>query len=50
MLRITDLKLPLNHADEALPAAIRDRLRVTPRDLIRYTIARRAHRASAVVD
>ncbi len=50
MLRITDLKLPLNHADEALPAAIRDRLRVTPRDLVRYTIARRAHDARDKMD
>ncbi|PTQ64889.1 hypothetical protein C8J45_102246 [Sphingomonas sp. PP-CE-3G-477] len=50
MLRITDLKLPLNHADEALPAAIRDRLRVTPRDLIRYTVARRAHDARDKMD
>ncbi|MBE2992152.1 NAD(P)/FAD-dependent oxidoreductase [Sphingomonas sp. CFBP 13603] len=50
MLRLTDLKLPLNHADEALPAAIRDRLRVTPRDLIRYTIARRAHDARDKMD
>uniref|UniRef100_UPI0035CC8FFD NAD(P)/FAD-dependent oxidoreductase n=1 Tax=uncultured Sphingomonas sp. TaxID=158754 RepID=UPI0035CC8FFD len=45
MLRITDLKLPLHHADEELPAAIRNRLRITPRDLVRYTIARRAHDA-----
>jgi uncharacterized FAD-dependent dehydrogenase len=50
MLRITDLKLPLNHADEALPAAIRDRLRITPRDLIRYTVARRAHDARDKMD
>ena len=50
MLRITELKLPLNHADEALPAAIRDRLRITPRDLIRYTIARRAHDARDKMD
>ncbi len=45
MLRITELKLPLNHPEEALAAAIRERLRITPRDLIRYTIARRAHDA-----
>ncbi|KQN35593.1 hypothetical protein ASG37_14745 [Sphingomonas sp. Leaf407] len=45
MLRITELKLPLNHPEEALVAAIRDKLRITPRDLIRYTIARRAHDA-----
>ncbi len=45
MLRISELKLPLNHPEEALAAAIRERLRITPRDLIRYTIARRAHDA-----
>jgi len=50
MLRITELKLPLNHADEALAAAIRTRLRITPRDLIRYTIARRAHDARDKAD
>lgn len=50
MLRITELKLPLNHADEALAAAIRTRLRITPRDLIRYTIARRAHDARDKMD
>ncbi|HEU0066487.1 MAG TPA: NAD(P)/FAD-dependent oxidoreductase [Sphingomonas sp.] len=50
MLRITELKLPLNHADEALPAAIRDRLRITPRDLVRYTVARRAHDARDKMD
>lgn len=31
MLRLTDLNLPLHHADEALPAAIVGRLRATPR-------------------
>ncbi|MDJ0275241.1 NAD(P)/FAD-dependent oxidoreductase [Sphingomonas sp. 2R-10] len=45
MLRIAELKLPLNHPEEALAAAIRERLRITPRDLVRYTIARRAHDA-----
>jgi len=45
MLRITELKLPLNHADEALSAEIRKRLRITPRDLIRFSIAKRAHDA-----
>ena len=45
MLRISELKLPLHHADEALPAAICRRLRITPRELIRYTIARRGHDA-----
>jgi uncharacterized FAD-dependent dehydrogenase len=45
MIRVTELKLPLHHPDEALPAAIMKRLRITPRDLIRYTVARRGHDA-----
>jgi len=45
MLRISELKLPLHHAEEELAAAIRKRLRITPRDLVKYTIARRAHDA-----
>lgn len=45
MIRLSELKLPLHHADEALPAAICRRLRVTPRDMIRFTIARRGHDA-----
>ncbi len=45
MIRITDLKLPLHHPDEALPAAICKRLRITPRELIRFAIARRGNDA-----
>jgi hypothetical protein len=45
MLRISELKLPLHHADEELAAAIRKRLKITPRELVRYTVARRAHDA-----
>ena len=45
MIRLLELKLPLHHADEALPAAIRKRLRIEPRDLVRYTVARRGHDA-----
>lgn len=45
MIRVTDLSLPLHHADEALPAAICKRLRITPRDLVRHSVARRAHDA-----
>jgi uncharacterized FAD-dependent dehydrogenase len=45
MIRLTDLKLPLHHPDEALPAAICKRLRITPRDLVRHVVARRAHDA-----
>ncbi|MDO9490482.1 MAG: hypothetical protein Q7J32_19095, partial [Sphingomonadaceae bacterium] len=42
MLRVTELALPLHHPDEALPAAICKRLRITPRELIRHVVARRA--------
>ncbi|MFS0736063.1 FAD-dependent protein [Sphingomonas sp. 1P06PA] len=45
MIRINELKLPLHHADEALPAAICKRLRITPRELIRFQVARRGHDA-----
>ncbi|GAA3254994.1 hypothetical protein GCM10020258_13120 [Sphingomonas yabuuchiae] len=45
MIRLSELKLPLHHADEALPAAICRRLRVTPRELVRFVIARRGHDA-----
>jgi len=45
MIRVNDLKLPLHHADEALPAAICRRLRITPRELIRFSVARRGHDA-----
>ncbi|SEN05520.1 hypothetical protein SAMN05192583_1894 [Sphingomonas gellani] len=45
MIRVTELKLPLHHPDEALPAAICKRLRIGPRDLVRYAVARRAHDA-----
>ncbi|MEP6867428.1 MAG: NAD(P)/FAD-dependent oxidoreductase [Novosphingobium sp.] len=45
MLRITELTLPLHHPDEALPAAICKRLRITPRELTGHTVARRGHDA-----
>jgi uncharacterized FAD-dependent dehydrogenase len=45
MIRVTELKLPLHHPDEALPAALAKRLRITPRELIRYTLVRRGHDA-----
>ena len=50
MLRVTELALPLHHADEALPAAICKRLRITPRDLTRFAVARRAHDARDKTD
>ncbi len=42
MLRLTEIKLPLDHAEDALPAAILARLGIEPADLIGYTIFRRA--------
>ncbi len=50
MLRITELKLPINHADEALPAAVCKRLRITPREMVRYKVARRANDARDKMD
>ena len=45
MLRITELKLPLDHAPEALPEAVCVRLGITPDALISFEVARRAHDA-----
>lgn len=48
MLRLSELKLPLDHDEAALEAAIRARLAefgVAPADILRYTVFRRAHDA-----
>src|SRR6188768_3629359 len=45
MLRLTELTLPLHHPDEALPAEVCRRLRITPRELVKHVVARRAHDA-----
>ena len=45
MLRITELKLPLNHPESAIKAAILARLGITEVDLITYKVFRRAHDA-----
>jgi uncharacterized protein len=45
MLRLSELKLPLGHAADALPAAICKRLNIKPADLLDFTIARRANDA-----
>ena len=42
MLRLTDLKLPLDHADADLAAAVLERLRIGPKDLRGYSVFRRA--------
>lgn len=45
MLRLSELKLPLDHPAEALRAAIIQRLGITPAELVDFTIARRANDA-----
>jgi uncharacterized protein len=45
MLRINELKLPLNHQDNAIKSAILDRLGISEADLISHKIFRRAHDA-----
>ncbi|MCI3131637.1 NAD(P)/FAD-dependent oxidoreductase [Phenylobacterium aquaticum] len=45
MLRLTELKLPLDHAPQDLEAAVRERLGVAPADLLGFEIVRRAHDA-----
>ncbi len=45
MLRLTELRLPLDHGPDALSAAICERLAVKPNQIIDYQIARRAHDA-----
>jgi uncharacterized FAD-dependent dehydrogenase len=42
MLRITEVKLPLDHSEENLRAAIVECLGIAAQDLLRYTIFRRA--------
>src|SRR5690348_13486983 len=45
MLRLTDLRLPINHPEEALGTAIIKRLRVKAEELKAYTIFRRGYDA-----
>ena len=45
MLRITELKLPLDHDEAALPAAIVARLGIKPDELTAYSVAKRSYDA-----
>ena len=45
MLRLTQIKLPLDHAAGDLEAAILKRLEITPGDLVGFSVFRRAHDA-----
>ena len=42
MLRLTEIKLPLNHTDDDLPAIIVRKLSITPKDLINHAIFKRS--------
>ena len=42
MLRLTELRLPLNHSEEELRAAILKELEIEGQDLTRYSIFRRS--------
>ncbi|MBV9970850.1 MAG: FAD-dependent monooxygenase, partial [Xanthobacteraceae bacterium] len=42
MLRLTDLKLPLGHGEGAIRAALLKRLRIPERDLVGFSVFRRA--------
>src|ERR1051325_3911444 len=45
MLRLTDIKLPLDHPPEAIAKAATNKLGIPPQDLISCTVFRRAHDA-----
>jgi uncharacterized FAD-dependent dehydrogenase len=45
MIRVTQLKLPLDHEAAALPAAICARLKIDAADLLGFTVVRRAYDA-----
>ena len=45
MLRITELRLPLDHAEDALRPAVVRRLGVADADLLAFTVFRRAYDA-----
>ncbi|HEX4856349.1 MAG TPA: hypothetical protein VFV28_06015, partial [Limnobacter sp.] len=45
MIRLSELKLPLDHAEDALPALIQSTLKITPQDLKGFTIYKRSYDA-----
>ena len=45
MLRLTQIKLPLDHGPEAIQKAVLQYLKIAPRDLVSCTVFRRAHDA-----
>ena len=45
MIRITELRLPVNHAPEELEAAILKRLSISSKDLVEFSVFKRSHDA-----
>ncbi len=45
MLRLNDIKLPLDHDAAALPAAVVERLGIDPADMLGFTVFKRSHDA-----
>ncbi|MCW0202018.1 MAG: NAD(P)/FAD-dependent oxidoreductase [Rhodanobacter thiooxydans] len=45
MLRLTEVKLPLDHPDEALRSAVLERLRIAPGELLSCTVFKRSYDA-----
>ena len=45
MIRITELRLPIDHAPEALEKAILKRLNIDAKDLIRFEVFKRSYDA-----
>ncbi|MBY9062979.1 NAD(P)/FAD-dependent oxidoreductase [Sphingomonas yunnanensis] len=45
MIRLSNLRLPLRHDDDALPAALHERLGVAANDVLGWQVARRGHDA-----
>ena len=45
MIRITELRLPIDHAPEAVEAAILKRLNLPAKDLIRFEVFKRSYDA-----
>ena len=45
LLRLTEIKLPLDHDEAAIGAAVLERLRIAPEALISHRVSRRAHDA-----
>jgi len=45
MLRLTEIKLPLDHPEEALQTAILKKLQIPPADLLSYSIFKRSYDA-----